>query len=268
MKLFGQEILIGCDPEVAVVNEKGELVSAHGLIKGTKDNPQLVKNGMVQVDGLALEFGIEPAKTETQFVTRINSVMKQLKGMLPKGYEFYTKPSFVFSNEVIDAQPPEALELGCDPDYDAYTLGKNPRPKLPMKGFRSAGGHVHIGWTKTKDCGSDEHMMDCAALSIELDYLLGVPSMGWDSDSQRRKLYGGPGAFRPKSYGMEYRTLSNQWIFSEDTMRFAYRNTIKAVGNLLANNSAAEKKLSLYSNTVTPSAKAIINQGFSALGIS
>ena len=64
MKLFGQEILIGCDPEVAVVDEKGELVSAHGLIKGTKDNPQLVKNGMVQVDG-AIAFSWFDSKDNT-----------------------------------------------------------------------------------------------------------------------------------------------------------------------------------------------------------
>ena len=40
-----------------------------------------------------------------------------------------------------------------------------------------------------------------------------------DRDPLRRELYGKAGAFRPKPYGVEYRTPSNIWIRSRDMRR-------------------------------------------------
>ena len=54
------KILVGCDPEV-FVKQNGVFKSAFGLIKGDKKNPQKIRNGAVQVDGMALEFNIDPA---------------------------------------------------------------------------------------------------------------------------------------------------------------------------------------------------------------
>ncbi len=59
----------GCDPEVfLMVGDK--YVSAHGLFPGTKAEPFKVEKGAVQVDGLALEFNIDPAKTPEEFAAR------------------------------------------------------------------------------------------------------------------------------------------------------------------------------------------------------
>ena len=63
-------ITIGCDPEF-FVKENNKFVNAHGLIEGTKDFPQLVNKGAVQVDGMALEFNINPAKNSKEFVSNI-----------------------------------------------------------------------------------------------------------------------------------------------------------------------------------------------------
>jgi len=54
------QILVGCDPEY-FVKKNGIFQSAHGLIMGDKKNPQKVRNGAVQVDGMAVEFNIDPA---------------------------------------------------------------------------------------------------------------------------------------------------------------------------------------------------------------
>jgi hypothetical protein len=43
-----------------------------------------------------------------------------------------------------------------------------------------------------------------------------------DNGILRKKLYGKAGAFRPKSYGVEYRTLSNFWIFEEKYIDWVY----------------------------------------------
>ena len=59
------KILVGCDPEVFVA-QGGVFKSAYNLIKGDKKNPQKIRSGAVQVDGMALEFNIDPAATENE----------------------------------------------------------------------------------------------------------------------------------------------------------------------------------------------------------
>ena len=62
-----------------------------------------------------------------------------------------------------------------------------------------------------------------------MDHTLGVYSVLWDKDDKRRSMYGKAGSFRPKPYGMEYRTLSNRWIFNTDLIRFVYNATQEAL---------------------------------------
>jgi hypothetical protein len=261
------ELMLGCDPEVFVKDSSGKHVSAHGLIPGTKDNPLKVKDGMVQVDGMALEFGVDPCATEDEFVTRISSVMTQLASMLPKGYTLDVVPVVVFDETIIRAQPPEALELGCDPDYNAYTRMTNPKPNLTDPCMRSAGGHVHFGWGKNfRPNGA--HINACAALAIQLDNFLGVPSLGWDDNALRRALYGAAGAFRPKPYGMEYRSLSNQWLLKESTTRFVYRRAVAAFAQLAMNSEKATlmPKVAAINNRAGYQAQAVINNNMAEIG--
>jgi hypothetical protein len=267
MLINGNEIFVGCDPEVFVIDKKTKnFVSGHGLILGTKQEPLRVKHGMVQVDGMALEFGIDPAKTEDEFVSRISLVMETLKKMLPKGLELAVVPIASFSEEIMQVQPREALDLGCDPDYNAYTLALNPSPQLPKHNIRSAGGHVHIGFTAGAPPKHPEHLKACAVLAAEMDYQLGVPSLSWDNNIERRKIYGGPGAFRPKPYGMEYRTLSNQWLLSEDLMRYVYRKTILSVSNVLCLKHNFNKEVFLYNNSISFYPKEAITNNFELIG--
>lgn len=240
------EVTIGADPEFFVA-KKGKVVSAYGLIPGDKKNPLKVKNGAVQVDGMALEFNIDPAKDYKQFDENITSVMGQLRQMT-EGYEFKIEPVAEFGKKYIDEQPQKAKELGCDPDYNAYTGVQNPVPDGD-RGFRTASGHIHIGWKKVGDKDwPDEidpmdpgHFAACCALTKTLDAYLGIYSLAWDSDVKRRELYGAPGAFRPKPYGMEYRVLSNKWLDNPDLRAFIYGNTVRAFNDLLKDPDLAEK---------------------------
>lgn len=258
--------VLGCDPEVFVLDKNtGKHVPAHGLINGTKNEPLKVEHGMVQVDGLALEFGIDPAASKKEFIDRIKSVMKTLQGMLPKHLELDVRSVVTFESELLKGLPEEALELGCDPDYNGYTGLKNPRPKLPNPSMRSAGGHVHIGWDTGLDRLHSKHLLACSALAVELDYYLCVPSLSWDSDDLRRKIYGSPGAFRPKSYGMEYRSLSNQWLMSEELMSFVYDNTILAV-NRVINDPKSTKPLNFFDGAISLTAKDIVEGNWGYLG--
>lgn len=226
------DITIGCDPELFVVNKDGKFRSAHGLIPGTKEKPFIVRDGAVQVDGMALEFNTDPVDNADDFVNKITSVMGQMKEMIPADYEFAIVPSCRFNGNHFRIQPEEARELGCTPDFNAYTGLANPRPDNKTT-MRTASGHVHIGFCQDADVDSDEHRTRCATLIKQLDVYLGLPSLLFDNDKKRRAMYGAAGAFRPKPYGVEYRVLSNAWLLSEQRMRFVFNQTVKAVNDLV-----------------------------------
>lgn len=236
------DIKIGCDPELFVTQE-GKFRSAWGLIPGTKETPYPVKDGAVQVDGMALEFNIDPVQTSDDFVSKINSVMSQMRDMVPDKYQFAIVPSCRFNGNHFRVQPDEAKELGCTPDFNAYTLKENNKPDNKTT-MRTASGHIHIGFIpdgETVDPNSDEHMIRCATLVKQLDVYLGFTSLFYDKDKSRRTMYGSAGAFRPKPYGLEYRVLSNAWLASEDRMRFVFDQTVMAVNELIAGNRAVDK---------------------------
>lgn len=232
------QVLVGCDPEV-FVKQNGKFISAHGLIRGDKKNPFKVDKGAVQVDGMALEFNIDPAYSENEFCTNVQAVFAQLARMCPD-YEIVATPVADFSLEYIRSQPAEARELGCEPDFNAWLNVANAKPQaeLPM---RTASGHVHIGWGNDFNHGSVEHVEDCHAVVKQMDFYLGLPSLLYDNDTRRRSMYGKAGACRYKSYGVEYRTLSNAWLKSEKLMRWVYQQVQTGMTNLFDGKQLVDK---------------------------
>lgn len=238
------DIKIGCDPEF-FVKKDGQYVSAFGLINGTKYSPQLVDKGAIQVDGMALEFNIDPATTADEFADNIQTVLKQFREIIPAEYEFAFDPVAQFGSEYIQQQPFEAKVLGCTPDFNAYTGEPNPKPDGEMP-FRTASGHIHIGWTEDVDPYDPEHMEACCMLVKELDVTLGCLEKFWDGDTIRKNLYGAYGAFRPKPYGLEYRVLSNAWLRDPDLMKFVFHITKRAFDRLLKGKSTFHEKASKF----------------------
>lgn len=221
-------LLIGCDPEVFARNSvTGAFVSAHGLIPGSKQEPHVVPLGAVQVDGMAFEFNTDPASTRDEFVNNVTGVYKTLESMLPSGLTLAPGvPVAKFTTDVYKAQPLEALELGCEPDYNAYTGEENPRPDAADVPMRTAAGHIHIGFTEDADIWDEVHFMECCDLVLMLDVMVGLDSLNYDKDVERRELYGKAGAFRCKSYGLEYRVLSNAWLADEKLIERVYDRVI------------------------------------------
>lgn len=247
---------IGADPEF-FVQRYGRVVSAYGLVPGSKENPYKVPKGAVQVDGMALEFNIDPAETYAQFEDHMTTVLDSIIRMVPgfevfvqplpesvqsRGFEKILAPVADFGAAYIDSQPKEAKELGCSPDFNAYTKQANPRPDANTP-FRTASGHVHIGWTtEPVDINDEGHLEACRALTKSLDAWLGLPSLLWDNDDRRRTLYGAAGAFRPKPYGMEYRVLSNAWIADPLLRKTVFHNTIEAIKSTFNNPEFGDQK--------------------------
>ncbi len=206
---------IGCDPEV-FLTKSGKPVSAHGLIEGTKRSPQKTSHGAVQVDGTALEFNTVPVELSNYDAFNLN-VVKTIDDMkkLVSGYSISKVSVQDYPEEYIKSLPHEALELGCDPDYNAYTGEKNPRPD-GERSFRSGAGHIHLGWGQDIPVDNEEHIEICRGIVKMLDATVGMFMTYIDREPRRRELYGKAGAFRPKSYGVEYRTPSNAWIWNRD----------------------------------------------------
>lgn len=232
------QILIGCDPEV-FVKQNGIFKSAHGLIRGDKKNPHKIRSGAVQVDGMALEFNIDPAHNEDEFVFFVNDVFHQMKLMVPE-YEVVAVPVAKFDEAYMKAQPQEALELGCDPDYNAWTGTANVKPDADRP-MRTASGHIHIGWTKDEAIHGAQHVNRCRMVGRQMDFFLGLGSLFYDNDRERREMYGKAGCLRYKPYGVEYRTLSNRWLSDEGLMRWVYRNAVKGVNDLMQGRDLADK---------------------------
>lgn len=251
-KFLSQYVDVGCDPEVFVIDkDTGKPVSPHKLSKGTKQAvEQMTLNllpitkighsisGGLQVDGLALEFNISPAKGAELFSASVKTMLDVMKKRLPENLDLGFMPTTFFDPAALKDVPEANLELGCDPDFDAYTLEPNTRPSPPKDSrgvMRTAAGHIHIGFNPHLskptaiqngfDPDSSEFLEDCVRLVRNMDQVfIGVEKL-WDKDTERRKMYGKPGCFRPKWYGVEYRSLSNAWLAHPELYEWIYNTT-------------------------------------------
>lgn len=216
---------LGCDPEIFLKDAAGGLVASCGLIGGSKEQPLPLPIGdgyAVQEDNVAIEFNIPPADTNASFINNINAAMAFLRQEVAKqGLAFGAESAALFPKHQLIH--PAALVFGCDPDFNAWTRKANPKPKAADPTLRSAGGHIHIG--DIGDLSSDDMVMVIKLMDLHA----GVPSVLMDNGQMRKELYGKRGAFRVKPYGVEYRTLSNFWVFEDRLVDWAWKVTAQAV---------------------------------------
>lgn len=235
------QIKIGADPELFVMDSRtGKFVCAHGLVQGTKDHPQPVEHGAVQVDGMALEFNIDPAETEDQFMLHIQHVREQMQAMIDPAYVLTPVATAYFDVDYFAQCPEEAKMLGCTPDYNAWTEKMNERPET-NEPFRTGAGHIHCGWTQDMDIADPAFVQEAFMVVKQLDVCVGQYSPLWDDDVKRRTLYGAAGACRIKSYGVEYRPLSNAWLRTPELTSWVYRQTYTAIQLLAKGHRFFEK---------------------------
>jgi hypothetical protein len=221
-----ENVTVGADPEVFVATSQGNITSAIGHVGGSKISPRPVKDGGVQEDNVLAEFNINPAKSKMEFVHNMNSVMDDLRGILNgKDLQITVIPSYRYTEQELYSFGPNALEFGCSSEWNAWTDKVMPAPTAEGNTLRTAGGHVHIGY-------DNPHPHANLSLIKMLDFAVGLPSVLVDTDNARRKMYGKAGSMRNKVYGVEYRTLSNFWLNSNELMSWVYDRTLWATQNL------------------------------------
>ena len=258
------QFLIGADPELFVAGRDGRPMSVHDIIPGSKKAPHKVASGAIQPDGLAAEFNIDPVPVSdfAAFDTSILAVIGEVKQRLPEGATILRGASTMFDKDYYDSLPDEVKVLGCEPDYCAYStdiFAPNPRPDGDS-GLRSAAGHIHIGWGADIPADHPEHLEVCRKIVRQMDWYVGLAMTIIDPDTERRKLYGKAGAYRPKSYGVEYRTPSNAWLWSKGLRRFIHQMVNRAITDMVAQRVFEDIYNSKYRDTY-PDVQSIINNG-------
>lgn len=225
---------VGADPEFFLTDGYGSPMTAIGQIGGTKIKPRFINDdgfSAVQEDNVMVEFNILPAKSARAFSKNIQMVMDHLyKELEDKKALVKIVSHMEFADYQLDQ--PQAKEIGCDGDFNAWTCRPNPILNADILGkIRTAGGHVHVSYDvrgKKPDDDSKLRLVRC------LDLSLGLASVWLDRDDVRRKYYGKAGAFRSKPYGVEYRTLSNFWIKNPQYMEWVF-NQVQWTFNQLNN---------------------------------
>lgn len=226
------DVRLGADPELFLQHPGGAFVSAIDKIGGSKVAPKPIDNdgSAVQEDGVAVEFNIAPAGSAEDFIRSISKPMSYLAAKAREmGLQLAAVPSAIFpDSELLDIR---ARTFGCDPDWNAWSGKMNPHPQLPRKlqNMRTAGGHIHVSWVNPQPV---ERIQLCRAMDI----FVGCGSTAYDHDDRRRALYGKAGAHRVKDYGLEYRVCSNWWVDNEESIRFVYGQTMKAIDFLRGGN--------------------------------
>lgn len=235
----------GADPEVFLRNMEGKFISSIGLVGGSKEYPRPIGEGCaVQEDNVSVEFNTPPCTTADDFVKAIQYNLDYLKTMAEAmNLEICITPSAVFDDDQL--QTMEAQTFGCEPDFNAWQGGaQNPRPSASNPNLRSAGGHIHLG-------GIDG--LDILEVVKACDWFIGCQMIQFDDDTARRELYGKPGAFRKKSYGVEYRTASNRWIESDERIRWVWDQSEKAIAFVRDGNSFTEEQGQLIQKCINNS---------------
>lgn len=243
-------MLIGTDPEFFVVNKGGKVISAISILeKHPKEKKkQLSSNTQIFYDNIQLEMNISPANSSDRLVNNIRKAINEtFESIYPN--TIVAKSQHDFSLDQLMHE--DSMVFGCEPEFCAYEMKQICPPFVEKgNGFRTAGGHIHIGDDKgtyplraSEDLLSPEKAIPIVKLIRMLDIFLGIPSVIMDNDSTsktRRTMYGKAGSHRIKPYGCEYRPQGNFWLRSP---RYSYIvfNLVSYTVNLVKDNEFMKK---------------------------
>lgn len=216
--------LIGADPELFVQRgvkdragrlQRYDMLPAFGLFGGNKDKPIAMfeddKEYAYLEDNAALEFNIPPQKTAKEFSAAIVRAKNWLLANKLDTQGLMMSESNCLLLEGKYQFDPRGREVGCSKDWDAYGqpdrgIEREPFTADMLGDKRYAGGHFHLSY--------NHDVIPQYVAARFLDVLLTLPYLDYDRQFDRRGTYGKPGLYRPKKYGIEYRTMSNFWLWN------------------------------------------------------
>jgi hypothetical protein len=174
-KLKVRKATIGADIELFLMDKSTkEIVSAEGLIKGTKHEPfnfdPKHKFFATSLDNVEAEFCIPPVSIDDKeaFIANILYTIDYLNKTIPEALCTVALPAAHLDDKWLQTE--NAQTFGCEPDCCVWTRTMNESPKAEDPNLRSAGGHIHIGY-------EDPSVETSELLVKAMDLFVGVPSV-------------------------------------------------------------------------------------------
>lgn len=219
-----ENLTVGSDAELFLFDkEKKQVINAKKYVKGSKMNPYNFDKSSpfwcTSLDGISTEFNIPPCTTAKEFSDSLEKCIKYINSTLPENLCTIHDPAVYVDK--LQLRTREAVAMGCESSYNAYTLKRNPRPNGTSTTLRTCCTHVHMKYDNME-------FEEAAELMKAMDLFLGIPSLVIEPDNDRRKLYGTLGEFRFGATA-EYRTLSSYFSQNDTLRQWVFNNTINAV---------------------------------------
>ncbi len=219
--LYGQT---GADPEIFVNAGDGSLLPSFKFLPdkahGIKKKPVPSSGGTLcesYWDGFQAEMAIGAHSCLGWVIDSLqaglHSIIEQARKVDPKA-KLSSKVLIEVPLEVLKATESQYTEFGCKPSFNAYGLKGNLENSKEIT-YRSSGGHIHFGFAAGKPgFAKDMELVTKIVKSLDAVLAVGCVSMFAEFDHPlRRQFYGLAGEYRLPPHGLEYRTLSNAWIF-------------------------------------------------------
>ena len=198
-----KSVKFGSDPELFFIKD-GNVVPSTAYLTS--------KTGLVAEDGFQLELHPQPDSCRQTSGGRIARALNDaLKIAEDHGATLSLAVGHVIDDDTWGKTPMMLRRFGCNPTDSAYD-DKTRRVTGIREKFRAAGGHIHIGSTFLVN--SKDNVKNFISVADAVCGSLFVLLDRDDNNIRRRKNYGRAGEHRLKSYGVEYRVLSNFWLHS------------------------------------------------------
>src|SRR5688572_19752976 len=111
-------LLVGTDPEFMLRDKSGNLKSAIGVVKGTKENKVDLGGGSKAFpDNVNCEVNIPPGNSAAQLVENIRNCLYRLSKVVAP-YTITLTASAEYPKK--ECEHPDAKVFGCEPEFDAY----------------------------------------------------------------------------------------------------------------------------------------------------
>lgn len=234
--------MYGADIEFLLYDsKKKKVVPVFGRLGGTKDKAIVIDDNFSCLeDNACVELNYAPKESAYEFIELITQSQDLIQKLTR--LKVYQNPEARIAG--IDKFE-KANEFGCVPDYWAYAA--NPEDERPMPDgeilgkWRCAGGHIHLSYDKKDDIPRwvvarfmDKHIT-IPLIVYTLDSYNSVAKATKLLGANRRKWYGLPGLYRPKEYGIEYRTLSNFYALDKN-IAYALADLLERFTNKITKN--------------------------------
>lgn len=139
---------LGADPELFIIDTTtNKVVSSIGLIPGIKDHPyvgeDMPKGFGIETDNILAEFNIPPCTNVVEWVNNIEYMKDYLRSFVKrinKNYDIKCSAYEIVDDDQLKSK--EAQQMGCDVDYNVYTMRPNPKPDARKSNGRGAGSNV------------------------------------------------------------------------------------------------------------------------------